>query len=152
MLEPADSLDRQETDIPRPSFRDRYVARLNLLLRRMAEACMFTDPAVMTAVTNDLSSDAVFAEPLHGEMRPGDPLVATSNSGGSPNILRAAEAAPCLGGQVIPLSHGQAPPPRGLGCLNFHVGATTYGQAESAHVTILHHWLDMVSGCQWEAA
>lgn len=210
MLETPDFLDRQETDIPFPSSWDRYVAQLNLLLRRMAvtdaagkhlsaasgfqqfceltldtrrhgrcvffvgngasasmashfacdlgkslrvDACVFTDPAVMTAVANDLSYDEVFAEPLRWKMRPGDLLVAISSSGCSPNILRAAEAVPGLGGRVVTLSAmAAANPLRGLGVLNFHVGATTYGQAESAHATILHHWLDMVSGCQWETA
>lgn len=117
------------------------------------DTCVFTDAAVMTALANDLCFEEVFAEPLRWKMRPGDLLVAISSSGRSPNILRAAEAAASLGGHVVTLSAMDRDNPlRGLGRLNFHVAATTYGQAESAHATILHHWLDMVSGCPWETA
>lgn len=208
MLEVSDSLDRQETDTHTASPWNRYVAQLNIFLRRMEvtdatgkhfdpatgmqrfceltlatrgqngsvffvgngasasmashfacdlgkslrlDACVFTDPAIMTAIANDLSYDEVFAEPLRWKMRSGDLLVAISSSGCSPNILRAAETASELGGRVVTLSAFAATNPlRGLGHLNFHVAATTYGQAESAHATILHYWLDTVSGCQWE--
>ena len=33
---------------------------------------------------------------------------------------------------------------RRLGDLNFYVPAKTYGLAETSHVAILHHWMDLM--------
>lgn len=115
---------------------------------------VFTDPALMTAVANDLCYAEVFAEPLSWSLRPGDMLVLVSSSGNSPNVLRAAERARDLGGQVVTLS-AMSPVNalRRLGDINFYVPAQTYGQAEVAHSAILHHWVDsVVEICQGREA
>ena len=76
----------------------------------------------------------------------GDMLIAISSSGKSPNILLAAEFAAGIGMEVVTLSGMQATNPlRGLGTLNAYVPANTYGQVETCHATILHHWMDQVS-------
>ena len=33
-----------------------------------------------------------------------------------------------------------------LGDLNVHVAASTYGEAETCHAAVLHHWVDLMSG------
>ncbi|MEP7053764.1 MAG: SIS domain-containing protein [Actinomycetota bacterium] len=49
------------------------------------------DVAVVTALTNDVGFDVVFARQLRAFGRPGDIAVALSTSGGSPNVLAAIE-------------------------------------------------------------
>lgn len=106
---------------------------------------VFTDPALITAVANDLSYEEVFAEPLRRRMTEGDMLVAISSSGQSPNVLRASREAAGLGGIVVTLSAmGHDNTLRSLGMLNFYVPADTYGMAETCHATILHHWVDQM--------
>lgn len=104
---------------------------------------VFTDPALITAVANDICFSEVFAEPLRRKMRPGDMLVAVSSSGNSPNVLKACSEARTQGGSVVTLS---AMDPgnrlRLAGDLNFYVPAPGYGLAESAHALILHYWID----------
>ena len=106
---------------------------------------VFSDLALITAVANDISYDQVFAVPLKTRMRPGDMLVAISSSGGSPNVLRAAEVARELGGMVATLT-AMSPDNllRQIGHLNFYVAAATYGAAESCHASVLHYWMDQV--------
>ncbi len=106
----------------------------------------FTDPALMTALGNDLGYDKVYSEPLRRRARLGDMLVAISSSGKSPNILSAVETAQELGSMVVSLSAmGADNPLRASGMLNFYVAAETYGSAETSHAAILHHWMDAVA-------
>ncbi len=108
---------------------------------------VFSDLSLITAIANDLDYSEVFAVPLRRRMKPGDMLVAISSSGGSPNVLKAASAARELGGLVATLSAMRADNPlRQMGDLNFYVSAPTYGEAETCHAAILHHWMDLVSG------
>jgi D-sedoheptulose 7-phosphate isomerase len=51
------------------------------------------DPAILTAIANDVGHEAVFARQVIAYGRPGDVVVALSTSGGSANVLSAlAEA------------------------------------------------------------
>lgn len=104
---------------------------------------VFTDLAQLTAIANDIGYDEVFSVPLRFHMKQGDMLVAISSSGRSPNVLRAVEAAHAMGGLAVTLSAMDADNPLRLrGDLNFHVAATDYGMAETAHAAVLHHWMD----------
>ncbi|MCP4576792.1 MAG: SIS domain-containing protein [Deltaproteobacteria bacterium] len=107
---------------------------------------VFSDSSLLTAVSNDLRFEEVFAEPLRWHMKTGDMLVAISSSGNSPNIIRAVETAKELGGRVVTLSAmDQENVLRKEGELNFYVAGQTYGQAETAHAVILHHWMDLAA-------
>jgi D-sedoheptulose 7-phosphate isomerase len=59
---------------------------------------------LMTAWSNDVSYDDVFADQLSGLIRRADVVVAISGSGNSANILRAVEVALRMGGITIGLS------------------------------------------------
>ena len=106
---------------------------------------VFTDLSLITAISNDMGYEWVFAEPLRRRAKKGDMLVAISSSGNSKNILCAAEVARKIGLKIITLS-AMSPqnPLRSSGHLNIYVPAETYGHAETCHAAILHHWMDMV--------
>lgn len=55
--------------------------------------CLTNDTAVVTALSNDIGFDAVFARQLQAVGRPGDIAMAVSTSGGSANVLAALTAA-----------------------------------------------------------
>jgi D-sedoheptulose 7-phosphate isomerase len=108
---------------------------------------VFTDPSLVTALGNDMGYEHVFAEPIRHRGQPGDLLVAISSSGKSPNILAAVAAAREKKLFVITLSAmGAENPLRRSGDLNFWVDAKTYGNAETSHAAILHHWMDALIG------
>jgi D-sedoheptulose 7-phosphate isomerase len=107
---------------------------------------VFTDPALITCVGNDLSYEDVYAEPLSWHLRPGDMAVLVSSSGNSPNVVKAARTAREHGGTVVTLSAmGAGNALRSLGDLNIYLPAGTYGQAETGHAAVLHHWVDCVA-------
>lgn len=107
---------------------------------------LFFDLALITAMANDISYAEVFAEPLRRRLNEGDMLVAISSSGASPNVLAAAREARRLGGSVATFSAMRPDNPlRGLGHINLHVAAETYGGAESCHAFMLHYWIDLMT-------
>jgi D-sedoheptulose 7-phosphate isomerase len=106
---------------------------------------VFSDLSLITAVSNDLGYEHVFAEPLRDRGQAGDMLVAISSSGRSPNLLRATDVARELRMHVVTLTAMAADNPlRRAGWLNLHVPAAEYGLAESCHAAILHRWIDLV--------
>jgi len=105
----------------------------------------FFDLALITAISNDIAYEQVFAEPLRRRGEGGDMLVAISSSGRSPNILAAAAVAAELGMTIVTLTGKDAANPlRHSGDLNLYVPAQTYGMAETAHAAALHRWMDLV--------
>jgi len=107
---------------------------------------VFTDLSLITAITNDISYEEVFAEPLRQRMIDGDMLVAISSSGQSPNIIKGARQAASRCGLVVTLSAmGPSNTLKSLGILNFYVPAKTYGIAEICHTAILHFWVDQIA-------
>ena len=54
---------------------------------------VFSDLSLITAISNDISYEQVFAVPLAKWAQKGDMLVAISSSGGSPNVLAGAKVA-----------------------------------------------------------
>ncbi|MGA7744089.1 MAG: SIS domain-containing protein [Polyangia bacterium] len=106
---------------------------------------VFSDLALITAVSNDLGYDQVFSHPLSVRSRAGDMLVAISSSGRSPNVLRAVKMAARRRLTLVTLSAMDRDNPlRGSGALSFYVGARSYGLAETCHAALLHHWMDLV--------
>ncbi len=59
---------------------------------------------VITAWSNDVSYEVIFAEQVRNLLRAGDILILISGSGNSPNVLRAAEAAKAMGGITVGFS------------------------------------------------
>ena len=92
----------------------------------------------LTAYSNDVSYDAVFAEQLKNFAQPGDLVMAISGSGNSPNVLRAIEYANSIGCRTIALTGrdgGQLGP---LAQLNLQVSVPHMGRIEDAHMVICH--------------
>ena len=106
---------------------------------------VFSDLSLITAISNDMGYEHVFAEPLRRRGKAGDLLVAISSSGRSPNVLAAVAVARQRRMRVVTLSGFRADNPlRRAGSLNAFVDAKTYGDAETCHAAILHYWLDLV--------
>ncbi len=106
---------------------------------------VFTDPALLTAVANDLSYAQVFAEPLSRMAEPRDMLLTISSSGKSPNILSGIDVAHKKNMSIVTLS-GMDPQndSRKMGNLNIYAPETTYGMVETVHAALLHYWTDLL--------
>ena len=108
---------------------------------------VFSDLALITAISNDMGYKEVFAEPLRRRGNAGDMLLAISSSGRSDNILTAVVEAKRIGMKTVTISAMDINNPlKAAGDLNLYLPAETYGDAESCHAAILHYWIDLV--CQ----
>ena len=92
----------------------------------------------ITAYSNDVSYECIFAEQLKNFAEAGDVVVAISSSGNSPNVLRAVEYANSIGCRTIGLTGrdgGQLGP---ISQLNIQVAHPHTGRIEDAHMIVLH--------------
>lgn len=102
-----------------------------------------SETAHITAISNDLSYEDVFAYRVERMLTKRDILVTISASGNSANIIKAIWAAKKKGAFVITVS-GKSPDNTSvkMGNLVFYVPLDTYGLVESSHAVLLHCILD----------
>ncbi len=102
-----------------------------------------SETAHITAISNDMSYEDVFAYRINRICSEKDMLVTISSSGNSPNVVRAIQTAKEKGSFIITVS-GKKPDnmSRANGDLNFYVPLMTYGMVESAHAVLVHSALD----------
>jgi D-sedoheptulose 7-phosphate isomerase len=103
-----------------------------------------TDTSALTAVSNDLGYEQVFARQLAGLAQAGDVLIAISTSGKSKNVLRAAERARELGCKTIALTGATTEPLGSLCDMSLAVPSSRTSRVQEAHITIGHLWCEMV--------
>lgn len=103
-----------------------------------------TDTSALTAVSNDLGYEEVFARQVAGLAQAGDVLIAISTSGKSKNVLRAAEAAREIGCKTIALTGATADPLGSLCDIALAVPSNRTSRVQEAHITIGHLWCEMV--------
>jgi D-sedoheptulose 7-phosphate isomerase len=102
--------------------------------------CLTNDTAVVTALSNDIGFDAVFARQLQAVGRPGDIAVAVSTSGGSANVLAALAAARKAGLATVGFSGyggGRMAEP---GCVDhlFAIPSTSVHRVQEVQTTLYH--------------
>ncbi len=98
------------------------------------------NPALLTAIGNDLSYDLVFSEVIRQRMKPHDVLIAVSASGNSPNIVEALKAAKRIGCRIIGLTGFSGGVLGREADIQLHASDTTYGPVEDVHL-ICNHYL-----------
>jgi D-sedoheptulose 7-phosphate isomerase len=103
-----------------------------------------TDTSALTAVSNDLGYEEVFARQLAGLAQRDDILIAISTSGRSKNVLKAAERARELGCRTIALTGASSDPLGSICDLTVAVPAKRTSRIQEAHITIGHLWCELV--------
>jgi D-sedoheptulose 7-phosphate isomerase len=103
-----------------------------------------TDTSALTAVSNDLGFENVFARQVAGLAQAGDVLIAITTSGKSKNVLRAVEQAKERGCQIIALVGASAEILAPLCDLVVAVPASRTSRIQEAHITIGHLWCEIV--------
>jgi D-sedoheptulose 7-phosphate isomerase len=92
----------------------------------------------ITAYSNDVTYECVFAEQLKNFARAGDVVIAISGSGNSPNVIRAIEYAGSIGCETIALTGrdgGQLGP---LANVEIRVAEPHMGRIEDGHMVVCH--------------
>lgn len=114
--------------------------RERLALPAMA---LTTDSSILTAHSNDIGFEGVFARQVEAFGNAQDCLIAISTSGKSPNIIKAAEAALRKGLSVIALTGGDGGSLAASATLAIIVPSTVTARIQEAHILIGHWW------CGW---
>lgn len=119
-----------------------FVAELVVRFKRtrdpLAALALGCNPAVLTAVNNDLNHRDIFVREAKALLAPGDILLGISTSGVSSNVCRALACASELQGVTIGLT-GQA----GMGVAVDHeirVPSLSTARIQEVHMVMLH-WL-----------
>jgi D-sedoheptulose 7-phosphate isomerase len=97
-----------------------------------------TTVELMTAISNDISYDQVFAYQLESMGEAGDVLIAISSSGSSPNILNALRAAKTQDMATIALTGFAGGAALELADVGIYVAAHNYGVVEDVHQSVMH--------------
>jgi D-sedoheptulose 7-phosphate isomerase len=103
-----------------------------------------TDTSALTAVSNDLGYEPVFARQVAGLAQAGDVLIAISTSGKSKIVLQAVERARELGCRTIALTGASSDPLGSMCDLTVAVPSMRTSRVQEAHITIGHLWCEMV--------
>jgi D-sedoheptulose 7-phosphate isomerase len=100
----------------------------------------------LTAYSNDVSYDCVFAEQLKNFARAGDLVMAISGSGNSPNVICAVDYANSIGCRTVALTGRNGGKLGPMAALNLQVPVPHMGRIEDAHMIICHmiayHFMD----------
>lgn len=103
-----------------------------------------TDTSALTAVSNDLGFEHVFARQVAGLAQPGDVLIAITTSGKSQNVLRAVEKAKERGCKIIALVGASSETLASLCDVVVSIPASRTSRIQEAHITIGHLWCEIV--------
>lgn len=92
----------------------------------------------ITAYSNDVSYDCIFAEQLRNFAQPGDVVMALSGSGRSANVVRALEYANSIGCRTIALTGRDGGTLGPLANLEIRVAEPHMGRIEDGHLITCH--------------
>ncbi|MFI6600135.1 SIS domain-containing protein [Nonomuraea sp. NPDC050536] len=102
--------------------------------------CLTGDVAVLTALSNDVGFDVVFARQLAALGRPGDVALGLSTSGGSANVVQAFEAAARQGMLTVGLAGDKGGRLAELDVLDhlFVIPSSSVHRIQEAQTTVYH--------------
>ena len=92
----------------------------------------------ITAYSNDVSYECIFAEQLKNFAEPGDVVIAISSSGNSPNVLRAMEYGNSVGCRTIALTGREGGRLGPLAQLEIQIAHRHTGRIEDLHMMVMH--------------
>jgi D-inositol-3-phosphate glycosyltransferase len=126
-------------------FAAELVGRYRLTDRGGLPAIALTaDSAILTAWSNDVGYEDVFARQVLALGRAGDVLVGITTSGRSPNVLRAFEAARTLGMTCLVLTGGNGGPAVRLADVALIVPSSDTQRIQEVHSLLIHLLCELV--------
>jgi D-sedoheptulose 7-phosphate isomerase len=116
-----------------------FVSRLSMDFARPAipAIALTTDTSFLTAYTNDIDFEGIFARQLEALGRSGDVLIGISTSGRSANVVRAAEFARSAGMRVVILM-GRSGPLADLADVAIKIPSQSTQHIQESHLAVEH--------------
>lgn len=121
-----------------------YVVRFRRNRRALPAIALTTDTSLLTAASNDLGFEHVFARQIRALARAGDIVFLHSTSGRSPNLLEAARAARDVDARTVALLAGDGGPLRDMVDVAIVVPTANGAHAQELHLAIGHAVCDIV--------
>jgi D-sedoheptulose 7-phosphate isomerase len=120
--------------------------------RPLPAIALHTDTSTVTAVANDYGIVEMFRRQVVAHCGPHDVVVLLSTSGGSPNVVAAAEAAHALGACTLAMT-GHGPNPLTDRCDDaIAVDADSTATVQECHQVIVHLLCDAIDDLLLQAA
>jgi len=94
--------------------------------------------SLMTAISNDISYDAVFSEQLIPLVRQGDVVIGISGSGNSKNVLNAMQVANDAGATTVGFCGYDGGKLKGMVDVPVHVPSRVMAMVEDVHLMLEH--------------
>jgi D-sedoheptulose 7-phosphate isomerase len=102
------------------------------------------DTSAATAVSNDFSFAEVFSRQLTALSRPGDVLWALSTSGGSPNVIKALEAARRLDVRSVLLTGNRPTTGAELADITLAIPSAETPRIQELHLVLGHFMCELI--------
>jgi D-sedoheptulose 7-phosphate isomerase len=121
-----------------------YVVRYMRNRRAYPAVALTTDTSLLTAASNDMGFESVFARQVDALARSGDLLVIHSTSGNSPNVLAAANSARAKGVRVLSFSARDGGALKALSDHMILIPTPRTDRAQELHLCIEHLICELV--------
>jgi D-sedoheptulose 7-phosphate isomerase len=120
------------------------VSRFQRERRALAAIALTTDTSIVTAIGNDYSFDRVFVRQIEALGRPGDVAFGITTSGGSPNVVKALEAARAQGLTTVALTGRDGGAAGQAAEIHINVPDPSTARAQEVHRTLIHAICELV--------
>lgn len=94
---------------------------------------------LMTAITNDIDADMIFAQQVYGYAKENDLVIGISTSGNSQNVVKAIRVAKDLGVKTIALTGKTGGILKGIADITICAPATEIYKIQEYHLPIYHY-------------
>ena len=99
---------------------------------------LVSNQALLTATSNDITADMIFAQQVYGYGKPGDTLLGISTSGSSRNVCHALQVGRVLGLHTIGLTGSDGGKLPQLCDVTIRVPAHTTAEIQELHLPVYH--------------
>lgn len=121
-----------------------FVNRFEIERPPLPALALTTDTSNITSIGNDYSYDQIFSKQIKALGKDGDILLAISTSGGSPNVLKAVEAAKNLGIKIVALTGKGGGKLAEEADIVLNVESKTTARIQEVHITVCHVLCELV--------
>lgn len=131
-------IDEEKQSQIRASYPDDAEIMINSLQQALPVISLVSQTGLMTAFSNDVSAQMLFAQQVLGYGKSGDLLLAISTSGNSANILYAAKMAQLQGLKVIALTGSTGGKLKALSDVDICVPSDCTFKIQEYHLPVYH--------------
>lgn len=121
-----------------------FIGRFQKERQALAAIALTTDTSILTALSNDYSSDIIFARQIEGLGRKGDIAFGISTSGNSSNVIEGIKTAKSMGLTTVSLTGCGGGELAKLTDISLIVPSKVTARIQESHICIAHAICELV--------